>query len=254
MRSYPQRNWGQLSLRNRTTLGFPTRPNARLYFLGLLLPRYTILVDVRRSLIVSCWLLLWAVPSFAAARPVLVCFGDSITAGYGLQSGQAYPDALQRKLERNGYSYKINNLGTSGATTKDAVASLHAVLQVHPEVVIVEFGGNDGLRGLPPDQTRRNLDTVLAALDSAHIKVLLAGITLPPNYGSDYIQQFEGIFRDLAALHHAAFVPMLYKDLVNVPNTIQADGIHPTAKGSDIIADTLFPALKPLLHKTASSR
>ncbi len=206
-------------------------------------------MDVCRTLIVSFWLLLWAVPSFAAGRPVLVCFGDSITAGYGLQPGQAYPEALQRKLDRSGYAYKVNNQGTSGATTKDAVASLHSILQIHPEVVIVEFGGNDGLRGLPPDQTRHNLEAVLTALDNAHIKVLLAGITLPPNYGSDYIQQFEAIFRDLAARHHAAFVPMIYKGLVNVPNTIQADGIHPTAKGSDIIADTLFPALKPLLHK-----
>ena len=106
----------------------------------------------------------------------------------------------------------------------------------HPEIVLVEFGGNDGLRGLPPDQTRRNLDTVLTGLQDAHIKILLAGITLPPNYGADYIHSFESIFRDLAARHHAAFVPMIYKNLVNVPNSIQADGIHPTAAGSDIIA------------------
>jgi acyl-CoA thioesterase I len=217
--------------------------------ISLLLASYTIPVDVRRTLIVSFWLLLLAVPSFAAERPILVCFGDSITAGYGLQINQAYPAALQRKLDLNGYSYKVNNQGTSGATTKDAVAGLRNVLQVHPEVVVVEFGGNDGLRGLPLEQTRRNLEAVLTALDNAHIKVLLAGITLPPNYGSDYIQQFESIFRDLAARHHTAFVPMIYKDLVSVPDTIQADGIHPTAKGSEIIANTLFPALKPLLHK-----
>ena len=209
-------------------------------------------MDVRRLPIVSFLLFLVQVPVFAAGRPVLVCFGDSITAGYGLQPGQAYPEALQRKFDRTGYSYKVDNEGTSGATTKDAVASLPTILQLHPEVVIVEFGGNDGLRGLPPDQTRRNLDTVLTTLENAHIKVLLAGITLPPNYGPDYIHQFEATFRELAAQHHTAFVPMIYKDLVNVPGTIQPDGIHPTAKGSDIIADTLFPALKPLLHKTPS--
>ena len=190
-----------------------------------------------------------AVPALATDQPVLVCFGDSITAGYGLQTGQAYPEALQRKLDRSGYRYKVDNQGTSGATTKDAVADLRSVLQLHPDVVIVEFGGNDGLRGLPLDQTRRNLDTVLTTLENAHIKVLLAGITLPPNYGEDYIQSFETLFRDLAAQHHSAFVPMIYKDLVKVPNSIQADGIHPTAKGSEIIADTLFPALKPLLKK-----
>lgn len=193
-------------------------------------------------------------PAIASGRPILVCFGDSITAGYGLPKGQAYSVALQRKLDGNGYSYTVNNQGTSGATSKDAVASLHTVLQLHPEVAIVEFGGNDGLRGIPLDQTRRNLDTVLTGLENAHVKILLAGITLPPNYGPDYIQAFETMFRELATRHHTAFVPMIYKDLVKVPNTIQADGIHPTAKGSEIIADTLYPALRPLLKKAASSR
>ena len=206
-------------------------------------------MDVRRKLIVSICLLLIACPLLAAGRPVLVCFGDSITAGLGLQTGQSFPDALQRDLDSRGYHYKVNNQGTSGATTKDAVASLRSILLLHPEVVIVEFGGNDGLRGLPPDQTRRNLDQVLTTLESAHIKVLLAGITLPPNYGKEYIDSFDRVFGDLAAKHHVAFVPMIYKDLVHVPGTIQPDGIHPTAKGSEIIANTLHPVLKPLLHK-----
>src|ERR1039458_6842323 len=187
--------------------------------------------------------------ALAAGQPLLVCFGDSITAGYGLQTGQAYSDALQRKLDAQGYHYKVNNQGTSGATTKDAVADLRSILLLHPEVVIVEFGGNDGLRGLPPDQTRRNLDQVLTTLENAHIKILLAGITLPPNYGHEYIQQFQQVFRQLANKHHSAFVPMIYKDLVHVPGTIQPDGIHPTAKGSEIIARTLLPALMPLLRK-----
>ncbi len=220
------------------------------------LRRYTVCVDVRRGLIVSFYLLCATGLSWAAGRPVLVCFGDSITAGYGLQSGESYCDFLQRKLDQTAYRYRLDNEGTSGATTKDAVASLPTILALHPEVVIVEFGGNDGLRGLPPDQTRRNLDTVLTTLQNAHIKILLAGITLPPNYGPDYIRTFEANFRDLAAQHHTAFVPMIYKDLVNVPGTIQPDGIHPTAKGSEMIANTLLPALKPLLRKpiTGNSR
>ena len=188
----------------------------------------------------------------AADRPVLVCFGDSITAGYGLNPGQSYPDFLQKKLDNRGYLYKVSNQGTSGATTKDAVAALHTILQLHPEIVIVEFGGNDGLRGLPLEQTQRNLDQVLTTLQEAHIKVLLAGITLPPNYGPDYIHQFEQVYRDMAAKHHAAFVPMIYKDLIHVPNTIQQDGIHPTAKGSEILADTLLATLKPMLRKGKS--
>ena len=133
-------------------------------------------------------------PAFGAQRPVLVCFGDSITAGYGVAPGKAYPDDLQAKLDQNGYDYKVVNEGTSGATTKDAVASLPEVLRLHPDVAIVEFGGNDGLRGLPLTDTEKNLDTVITALEAAHVKVLLAGITLPPNYGPDYIHAFDEMF------------------------------------------------------------
>ena len=221
-------------------------------------------MDVRRAFIVSICLLIAGIPTFAAgsdsaagaagpasgAGPhVLICFGDSITAGYGLAPGQSFPDALQRQLDAQHFHYKVVNQGTSGATTKAAVTLLPAVLRLHPEVVIVEFGGNDGLRGLPLTQTQHNLDQVLGALAAAHVKVLLAGITLPPNYGPDYIASFDGVFRTLAAQHHVAFIPMIYKDLITVPGTIQADGIHPTAKGSEIIARTLLPALKPLLRR-----
>jgi acyl-CoA thioesterase-1 len=208
-------------------------------------------VYVSRALFVSLGLILLAVgPLWAAGRPLLVCYGDSITAGHGLEAGQSFPDALQRDLDARGYHYQVSNQGTSGATTKDADAGLRAILLLHPAVVIVEFGGNDGLRGLPLAETRRNLDAVLTALDSAHIKVVLAGITLPPNYGREYIQAFEQLFRELAVKHHVIFVPMLYKNLINVPGTIQTDGIHPTAKGSEIIARTLLPVLAPLLKKT----
>lgn len=210
---------------------------------------------VFRKLVVSIGLLLLpalligGASASAQNRPVLVCFGDSITAGYGLQRGQSYADFLQKKLDTHGYHYTVNNQGTSGATTKDAVASLPTILRIRPEIVVVEFGGNDGLRGLPLEQTRRNLDQVLTTLEGAHIKLLLAGITLPPNYGPDYIHSFDQVFRDVAAKHHAAFIPMIYKDLIHVPDTIQQDGIHPTAKGSNILADTMLAGLKPLLHK-----
>jgi len=212
-------------------------------------------VDVRRLVPAALFLaIFWHATLYAAAppkneRPILVCYGDSITAGYGLPDGEAYPDFLQKKLDALNYRYKVVNKGTSGATTKDALAGLPFVLRLHPAVVIVEFGGNDGLRGLPVGESRSNLDQVLTALENAQVKVLLAGITLPPDYGPDYIRSFNEIFRDLAARHHVAFVPMLYVNLVHVPGAIQDDGTHPTAKGSAIIVDTLFPVLKPLLHK-----
>jgi acyl-CoA thioesterase I len=207
-------------------------------------------VYASRRLFVAIVFLIFVSPLVAAERAVLVCFGDSITAGHGLPSlDLAYPAQLQKKLDAAGYHYQVINKGTSGATTKDALASLPYILRLHPAVVIVEFGGNDGLRGVPLTQTRENLDRLLTALQAAHIKILLAGITLPPSYGPDYIRSFDKIFTELAKKHHTALVPMIYKDLVDVPGTIQSDGVHPTAKGSAIIADTLLPALKPLLRK-----
>lgn len=206
-------------------------------------------MDVRRAFLVSFLLSFLGASAFCADRPKLVCFGDSITAGYGLGQGESYPDALQRNLDKLGYAYDVTNRGTSGATTKDAVARVRSIVALHPAIVIVEFGGNDGLRGLPLDQTRRNLDSVLTAIEDAHIRVLLAGITLPPNYGPDYVHQFNQIFVDLAAKHRTALVPMIYKGLIDVPGTIQPDGIHPTAKGSEIVANTLLSALKPLLRR-----
>jgi acyl-CoA thioesterase-1 len=211
-------------------------------------------VYVSRRLVVSVWLLLLTGQLFncrawAADRPILVCYGDSITAGYGLQSGQSYPDFLQEKLDSHGYHYKVVNQGTSGATTKDAVANIQSILLLHPEIVIVEFGGNDGLRGLPLDQTRRNLEQVLNTLESAHIKILLAGITLPPNYGADYIEQFDETYRLVAARFHVPLLPELYAHIYAVPGAIQDDGIHPTAKGAQLVADNFLPLLLPLLHK-----
>lgn len=206
-------------------------------------------MDVRRTSFVSICFLLLVWPVHAASRPVLVCFGDSITAGYGAPEGKSFPDFLQQRLDASGYNYKVVNEGTSGATTKDAVAALPEVLRLHPAIVIVEFGGNDGLRGLPLTLTRSNLNQVITALQNAHVKVLLAGITLPPDYGPDYIHSFQEMFRSLAAQHHVPLVPELYKNLIPVPGTIQADGIHPTPKGAEIIADTLMPVLKPMLKR-----
>lgn len=206
-------------------------------------------MDVRRSVLVSlAVVILAALPAHGADR-VLVCYGDSITAGLGLDESQSYPEALRALLIAQGYHYSVLNRGTSGATTKDAVDDLPGILALHPSVVIVEFGGNDGLRGLPLDQTSHNLDQILSTLQAAHVRVLLAGITLPPNYGPDYIKSFQQVFSTMASRHHVAFVPMIYKDLINVPGTIQPDGIHPTAKGSQILAKTLLPVLKTLLVK-----
>ncbi|MFP5228000.1 MAG: arylesterase [Acidobacteriota bacterium] len=181
--------------------------------------------------------------------PVIACFGDSITAGYGVPPGHAYPDALQADLDRRGFHYKVVNSGISGNTSKDGVDRLPDVLRVHPAIVIVEFGGNDGLRGIPIADTRRNLDTIVATLRRSGSKVLLAGITLPPNYGPDYIKPFDETYRLIAAKYRVPLLPMLYANIYSVPGAIQDDGIHPTAKGAQLLADNLLPLLMPLLHK-----
>ena len=178
-------------------------------------------------------------------QKTIICFGDSITAGYCLDSSQAYPADLQRLLQTD--NVRVLNRGTSGATTKDAVASLPQILALHPTLVIVEFGGNDGLRGLATSATRANLDRILTALTDAHIRVLLVGITLPPNYGQDYVKDFTALFPALARAHHAALMPMIYDGIYTLPGTIQPDGIHPTAKGSQLIAQHMLPLLRPLL-------
>ena len=185
----------------------------------------------------------------AAPQKTLVCFGDSITAGYNLDAAQAYPTQLQKLLNAKGNNYKVLNQGVSGNTTKDAVARVQSIVALHPEVVLVEFGGNDGLRGLSSEITRKNMDTVLTTLQAAHIRILLVGITLPPNYGADYVKSFSAIYKEAATKHHIALMPMLYDGIYTVPGTIQPDGIHPTAKGSQMIAEHLVPLLTPLLHK-----
>ena len=185
----------------------------------------------------------------ATPKKSIVCFGDSITAGYGLDAKQSYPAALERQLDARGYRYEVKNQGVSGNTSKDAVARVGSVIALHPDVVLVEFGGNDGLRGIAPAITKSNLDEVLTRLQGAHVQVLLEGITLPPNYGADYIKTFDANFRELAAKHHVPLKAMLYDGIYTQPGTIQGDGIHPTAKGSELIAEHLMPLLLPMLHK-----
>jgi len=185
----------------------------------------------------------------SAQQKTLVCFGDSITAGYGLDADKSYPADLELLLARRGYAYRVVNQGVSGNTTKDAVARLNSILALHPEAVVVEFGGNDGLRGLPLDATRKNLDQVLTALQTAKIRILLVGITLPPNYGAEYIHSFSAIYREAAQKRHVALMPMIYDGIYTVPGAIQQDGIHPTVKGSQMIAEHMLPFLLPLLRK-----
>jgi acyl-CoA thioesterase-1 len=180
-------------------------------------------------------------------RRAIVAFGDSLTAGFGADTGKSYPDFLQQELDRRGLRYRVVNGGISGETTTDALARLSTVTALRPVVAIVEFGGNDGLRGLPVSTTRSNLDQIVLALKDSGAKVLLAGMTLPPNYGPDYIAAFQRVYSDLAAKDKVALIPFLLEGVAGT-SRMQRDGLHPTADGNRLVAATVMRYLQPLLR------
>lgn len=182
-----------------------------------------------------------------AERPKIVAFGDSLTAGLGVAQGEAYPAQLQRRLDQAGYRYQVINAGVSGDTTAGGVRRVDWVLNSRPSLVILELGANDGLRGIAPEQTRANLEQIITRLQGAGVKVVLAGITLPPNYGADYIQRFNAIFPDLARKHRVVLMPFFLEGVAAQAGLNQADGIHPTAAGYRMIVDHLMRVLEPAL-------
>lgn len=192
------------------------------------------------------------VPRAAAAqdaRPVIACFGDSLTAGFGVDPGQSYPDVLQRLLDEAGYRYRVVNAGISGDTSGGGLDRVDSVLALKPAIVVVALGGNDGLRGLPPASTEANLDETIARLKAGGAQVVLAGITLPRNYGPDYIRRFDRIYPDLARKRSVPLIPFLLAGFAENGRYMQPDKLHPTAQGYRIVAETVFHALRPLLER-----
>jgi acyl-CoA thioesterase-1 len=185
----------------------------------------------------------------ADSRPRIVCFGDSLTAGYGTEPGQAYPDYLQADLDKLGYGYRVVNAGVSGNTTKDGVERLERVLAMKPAIIVVEFGGNDGLRGLRIADTRANMDKIVSTLTASGTKVVLAGITLPPDYGPDYIRQFNETYQILARQYRLPLLPFLLRGVFGVDGMMQADRTHATAAGNKVVADNVLTLIQPLLKK-----
>ncbi len=178
-----------------------------------------------------------------------MAFGDSLSAGFGADPGKSYPDFLQKEIDRRGYVYRVVNAGTSGDTTTDGLERIRTVTAQKPAIVILEFGGNDGLRGLPVSTTRANLDQMIVALQQAGAKIVLAGMTLPPNYGQEYITSFEAVYRDLAKQYRLPLIPFLLRGVGGHPALMQRDAIHPTAEGNRIVAQTVMEVLEPLVRK-----
>jgi acyl-CoA thioesterase-1 len=161
----------------------------------------------------------------------------------------SYPDFLQKDLDAAGLGWRVVNQGVSGDTTTDGASRVGEVLAVKPRVVILEFGGNDGLRGLPIETTRANLEQMILALKNSGATVILAGMTLPPNYGPEYIRGFEQVYRDLAAKYKLARIPFLLEGVATDKSLMQRDGIHPTGPGNEKVAATLMRYVRPVLGK-----
>ena len=184
-----------------------------------------------------------------AEDPVVLAFGDSLTAGLGVSPAEAYPALLEARLRKEGYAYRVVNAGVSGDTTAGGLRRVDWALRLKPAIVIVELGANDALRGQDLSGVRGNLDTIVERFQASGARVLVAGMRVPTNYGERYGAAFEGLFAEVATKRKAALMPFFLDGVAADARLNQADGIHPTAAGYRIIADRLFPYLRPLLKK-----
>jgi acyl-CoA thioesterase-1 len=206
-------------------------------------------MPMRRSLALPLlFVLLAAVPAPAAER-VIVVLGDSLTAGLGVAREEAYPALLEARLRREGYDYRVVNAGVSGDTSAGGLRRVDWVLRARPDIVIVALGANDGLRGLPVDALRANLERIVRRVRAAGARVLLAGMRVPPNYGDEYARDFAAVFPEVARRTGVPLAPFLLDGVAGEARLNQADGIHPTAEGQRLIASRLWSHLRPLLAR-----
>ena len=194
-------------------------------------------------------LLVPTAPRAAETEAVIAVLGDSLTAGLGVAAGDAFPARLQARLHREGYRYRVVNAGVSGDTSAAGLRRVDWILRTRPEIVIVALGANDGLRGLAVAPMQSNLTQIVERLRAEGVRVLIAGMRVPPNYGDDYARRFENAFRDVAARTGATLMPFLLVGVAGDPTLNQPDGIHPTAAGHAVIADKVWAYLRPLLKR-----
>jgi acyl-CoA thioesterase-1 len=201
----------------------------------------------RRAVLALLALLAMPLPAWSATH--IVAFGDSLTAGFGLPPGDAFPVKLAERLKADGYAVAIDNAGVSGDTTAGGLARLDWALGSHPDIVLLELGANDALRGLDPKRARDNLDAMLGKLAAAKIKVLLIGMRAPNNWGTDYARDFDAIYPDLARKYGVPLYPFYLDGVALDPALNQADMLHPNAAGVAVIVGRIAPAVERLLPK-----
>jgi acyl-CoA thioesterase-1 len=183
------------------------------------------------------------------AEPVILAFGDSLTAGFGVDAQDSYPARLQLLLAEKGYSYKVVNAGVSGDTTAGGAARIDWVLQHEPEIVILELGANDGLRGLSISEMRNNLAKIIEVCHKKGAKVLLAGMEITPNLGAEYSKDFRESFTQLAKQYKVPLIPFFLENVAARPELTRPDGVHPLADGYAIVTQTVYQYLEPMLKK-----
>ena len=188
----------------------------------------------------------------SARKPVIVCFGDSLTAGYGLARDESVPSLIAARLRAEGYPYDVINAGVSGDTSAGGLSRLEWSLDGDVRVLVLELGANDGLRGLPVASLKRNLTEVITRASARGIKILLTGMEAPPNFGASYTAEFRRVYRELAKEHDVTFVPFYLEGVAGIPSLNIADGMHPNAQGARIIEKNIWRALQPLLDKRAA--
>ena len=191
-----------------------------------------------------------AQPDSARSEPTILVLGNSIAAGYGLTKAEAFPALLQNKIDSLGWQMNVVNAGLSGETTAGGLRRLDWLLRRPVDVLVIELGGNDGLRGTPLDATRRNLAAIIdtARAQYPDVRILLAGMQIPPNLGAQYTQQFRALYPALAEEKNVKLVPFLLEGVGGRPALNQSDGIHPTAEGQRLVAENVWTALKPMLQ------
>ena len=185
----------------------------------------------------------------APARPRVVFLGDSLTAGLGLPTDQSYPSLIGKRLEDKGLEYEIVNAGVSGDTSAGGLRRLDWSLQGDVRALVVALGANDGLRGLPPDEMKKNLEAILDRAKGRNIPVVLAGMEAPPNFGADYTRSFRQVYADLAKEYDVRFVPFMLQGVAGNASLNQADGIHPNARGAEMVAELIWAELQPALSR-----
>jgi acyl-CoA thioesterase I len=188
-----------------------------------------------------------------STRPRVVALGDSLTAGLGLPPDQAWPALVQQRIDAAGLDVEVVNAGVSGDTTAGGLRRLDWALDGDVKVLVLELGANDGLRGLPVDQMRDNLSTMIETAKARGIAVVLCGMEAPPNFGPQYTREFREAFRELADEHDVAFLPFFLDGVAGDASLNQADGIHPNAEGTRRVADLVWNVLQPVLTRTLAT-